>query len=170
MTRDEVFNRIASQVGKQQVSCNYRECKQMCQRTPCLGTPQDILALINAGYVDKLCYTVWAAGMALGHITEPIAMVQIKAKGKIQDGECVFFNDGKCDLHDSGLKPTEGKLSHHEHSMKELLKENNLTYQVAIEWCKEENYDVILEIVEKIMDHKFKKKQYGKERIKTKVR
>lgn len=80
-------------------------------------------------------------------------MVQIKSKGKGSDGECVFFHDGKCDLHEIGLKPTEGKLSHHEVSMKELLKENNLTYQVAIEWCKEENLEIILEIVNKVLDH-----------------
>lgn len=125
----------------------------MCQRTPCLGTPQDILALIEAGYVDKVCYTQWAAGISLRHITRPIEMVQIKSKGKGSDGECVFFHDGKCDLHEIGLKPTEGKLSHHEVSMKELLKENNLTYQVAIEWCKEENLEIILEIVNKVLDH-----------------
>jgi hypothetical protein len=82
MTRDEVFNRIARQVGKQPISCNCEKCRQMCQRTPCLGTPQDILALIEAGYVDKLCYTEWAAGIVLGHIKHPIEMIQIKSKGK----------------------------------------------------------------------------------------
>jgi hypothetical protein len=71
----------------------------------------------------------------------------------------VFYHDGKCDLHESGLKPTDGKLSHHEVSMKELFKENNITYQVAIEWCKDENYDVIREILDKYMDHKYKNKK-----------
>lgn len=159
MTRDEVFNRIARQVGKQPISCNCEKCRQMCQRTPCLGTPQDILALINAGYVDQLCFTEWAAGIVLGHIKQPIEMVQIKSKGKNKDGECVFYHDGKCDLHESGLKPTEGKLSHHEVLVKELFKENNITYQVAIEWCKDENYDVISEIVDKYMDNKYKEKK-----------
>ena len=157
MTREEVFNRIANRIGKQPISCNCEKCRQMCQRSPCLGTPHDILALIEAGYVDKVCYTLWAAGMVLGHITRPIEMVQIKYKGNGPNGECVFFHDGKCDLHESGLKPTEGKLSHHEVSMKELLKENNLTYQVAIEWCKEENLDVIREIVNKVIEHLNKK-------------
>ena len=95
-TREEVFNRIANRIGKQPISCNCEKCRQMCQRTPCLGTPQDILAIIEAGYVDKVCYTEWAAGMYLGHITRPIEMVQIKSKGKGKDGECVFFHDGKC--------------------------------------------------------------------------
>lgn len=107
MTREDVFNRIANRIGKQPISCNCEKCRQMCQRTPCLGTPQDILAIIEAGYVDKVCYTEWAAGMYLGHITQPIEMVQIKSKGKGKDGECVFFHEGKCDLHESGLKPAE---------------------------------------------------------------
>ncbi len=129
----------------------------MCQCTPCLGTPQDILAIINAGYIDKVCYTEWAAGMFFGHITRPIVMVQIKSKGNGEDGECVFFHDGKCDLHESGLKPTEGRLAHHDVSVLELRKEYNLAYQVAIEWTKEENLDVIREIVNKVIEHLNKK-------------
>lgn len=157
MTREEVFNRIARQIGKQPISCSCEKCKQMCQRVPCLGTPHDILALIESGYADKVCYTEWAAGMVLGHINRPIPMVQIKTKNGSRDGTCVFYNDGKCELHESGLKPTEGRLSHHEVSVRELRKENNLTYQVAIEWCKEENLDIIREIVRKVMDHLNKK-------------
>lgn len=85
-------------------------------------------------------------------------MVQIKSKGgRKKDGCCVFFHDGKCELHESGLKPTEGKLSHHEVSVLGLRKEYNLTYQVAIEWCKEENLDVFREIVNKVMEHLNKK-------------
>ena len=123
----------------------------MCQRTPCLGTPQDILALIDAGYADKVCYTEWAAGMVLGHIDRPIPMVQIKSisVGK-HDGCCVFFHDGKCELHESGLKPTEGKLSHHEVSVRELQKDNNITYQVAIEWTNEDNFGIIKDICDKL--------------------
>lgn len=153
MTREEVFNRIAKQVGKQPISCNCEKCKQMCQRTPCLGTPQDILALINAGHVDKVCYTEWAAGLFLGHITRPIEMVQIKYKGNGPNGECVFYNNGKCELHENGLKPTEGKLSHHEVSAIELRPEYNLTYQVAIEWTKIENSDIINEIAERLIEY-----------------
>ena len=153
MTREEVFNRIAKQVGKQPISCNCEKCKQMCQRTPCLGTPQDILAIIEAGYVDKVCYTEWAAGIVLGHTTKPVTMVQIKTKDGNRDGSCVFYNDGQCDLHESGLKPTEGKLSHHEVSVIELRPEYNLTYQVAIEWTKIENNEVINEILERYIEY-----------------
>lgn len=150
MTREEVFERIANQVGRHNVSCNCEKCKQMCLRTPCLGTPQDILALIDAGYADKVCYTEWAAGILFGYTKYPIPMVQIK---NLKDGSCVLFHDGKCELHESGLKPTEGKLSHHEVSARELKPEYNLTFQVALEWTKEENFDIIKEIADKLCEY-----------------
>lgn len=117
----------------------------MCERTPCLGTPHDILALIDAGYIDQLCYTEWAAGIVLGFTKKTIPMIQIKS----YKGACVFYHDGKCDLHESGLKPTEGKLSHHDVTLRELLPQYNLSYQVAKEW-NDDNIDVIQEIVQKM--------------------
>ena len=153
MTREEVFERIANQVGKQPISCNCEKCKQMCQRTPCLGTPHDILALINAGYVDKVCYTEWAAGILLGHVDRPIPMVQLKSQNSKVDGCCICYHDGKCELHDKGLKPTEGRLSSHEAHVRELRAEYNLSFQVALEWTKEENFGIIQEIADKLCEY-----------------
>lgn len=136
----------------------------MCQRTPCLGTPHDILALIDAGYADQLSYSEWAAGMLLGHIVRPVPMVQIKTTGDSRDGCCVFYSDGKCELHDLGLKPTEGRLAHHEVFPRELLREYNLTYQVAREWMIEENLDVIREIVQKLKEHLDKKEKMAEKK------
>ena len=158
MTRQEVFERIANQVGRHDVSCNCEKCKQMCQRTPCLGTPQDILALIEAGYVDKLCYTVWAAGIVLGHITQPIPMVQLNSDSGCY-GRCICYHDGKCELHENGLKPTEGKLSHHDVSARELLPQYNLSFQVASEWTKEENLPLIYKIVKELTEYLDKKNE-----------
>jgi hypothetical protein len=47
------------------------------------------------------------------------------------------------------LKPTEGKLSHHDVTLRELLPQYNLSYQVAREW-NDDNLDVIQEIVQKM--------------------
>lgn len=167
MTREDVFLRIANRVGRHNVSCDCERCRAMCQRTPCLGTPHDILALIDAGYIDKVCYTEWAAGIPLGFINQPIPMVQIKC---LDNGCCVLYHDGKCELHENGLKPTEGKLSHHEVYARELNPEYNLTFQVALEWTKEENFGVIDEIADKLceyldnknMDNKELKEKYDK--------
>ena len=150
MNREEVFQRISKQVGRQIVSCNCERCKAQCRRTPCLGTPQDILALIDAGYIDKVCYTEWAAGIILGFTKEPIPMIQIK---NLKDGSCVLYHDGYCEVHENGLKPTEGKLSHHEVFDRELKPEYNLTFQVALEWTKEENFGIISEIADKLSEY-----------------
>lgn len=80
-------------------------------------------------------------------------MVQIKTKNGNRDGSCVFYNDGKCELHENGLKPTEGRLAHHEVSAIELRPEYNITYQAAIEWTKIENYDIINEITERLIEY-----------------
>lgn len=146
MNREDVFLRIANRLGRKSVSCNCELCKAMCH-TPCLGTPHDILALINAGYGDKLCFTEWAAGIVLGFTNKSIAMIQ----AKVESGWCIFYRDGKCELHDSGLKPTEGKLASHDVSFRELTPEYNLTYNVAKEW-NDEHLDVIKEISMKLKD------------------
>ena len=159
MTREEVFERIANQIGRHNVSCNCEKCKRMCQRTPCLGTPHDILALIKAGYIHRVCYTEWAAGISLGFIHEPIPMVQLKSTGSKVDGCCICYHDGKCELHENGLKPTEGKLSHHDVSERELLPQYNLTFQVASEWMKEENFPIINQIVYKLSEYWDKKER-----------
>ena len=139
MTREEIFNRIAKQVGKLPISCNCEKCKQMCQRTPCLGTPHDILAL--------------------RHTRRPIPMVQLKSTGSKVDGCCICYHDGKCELHENGLKPTEGKLSNHDVSERELLPQYNLTFQVASEWMKEENFPIINQIVYKLSEYWDKKER-----------
>lgn len=78
----------------------------MC-KVPCIGTPKDIEAIIDAGYADRLKETMWMVGY-LAVKEKPIAMIQPTEK----DGWCAFRrSDGLCELHDSGLKPTEGVLA-----------------------------------------------------------
>lgn len=118
----------------------------MCH-TPCLGTPQDILRLIEAGYANKVAYTEWGVGILLGFTPYVIPMVQIEEK----NGWCVFYHDGKCELHDKGLKPTEGILASHYTSPEELKPEHNLTFAVAREWMRIENQRTIKDICDKLV-------------------
>lgn len=153
MSRKEVFEKIARQTGRKPVECCCGLCKAMCH-TPCLGTPQDILALIDAGYADKLCYTDWLVGVILGFTPNCIAMIQIKE----ENGWCVFYHDGLCELHDKGLKPTEGRLASHIVSPREVNPEYNLSFQVAKEWG-DDNFDVVKEIVRKLSHYWDSKKE-----------
>lgn len=102
------LQRIIRKTGRKPIQCKCKLCQQQCH-TPCLGTPQDILKLIKAGYADRLSWTDWAAGIIMGCTDHVVGMVQATAEGDW----CTFFHDGLCELHDKGLKPTEGRLSHH---------------------------------------------------------
>jgi len=81
----------------------------MCQTCPCLGTPADILRLINNGYIYQLSITGWATGLQFG--VPLIPMIQPK---QLANGHCAFLTADKlCSLHNANLKPTEGKLAKH---------------------------------------------------------
>lgn len=94
--------------GTYSCQCSCEKCKNLC-RTPCLGTPEDISALISAGYESRLAPILWGVGMLAGLIGYPIKMIQPKIE---DNGWCTFRTaDGLCELHDKGLKPLEGKLA-----------------------------------------------------------
>lgn len=123
------------------IDCNCIQCQKQC-KTPCLGTPDDILLLINNGYKEKLSKTLWCVGMLTGHLRAPVAMVQsIKT-----DKGCTFFKDGLCELHDLGLKPTEGRFSYHTNPKDIKLVTDTISWNVAMQWIEPQNTIKILEI------------------------
>ena len=106
---ETALQRIIRKTGRRPVECRCRLCRQQC-RIPCLGTPEDILRLLKAGYRERLATTL-------------------------------------CELHAAGLKPTEGRLSHHTITMENLKFGMSLSWNVAKEWLDERNFDTIREIV-----------------------
>lgn len=97
-------------ISESQCDCN--KCSLMCH-APCCGTPDDMKALIQAGL-----------GPRLMHDDLPGGADMIKPALKGYEGKkspwntfsfmgCTFWKKGKCELHDLGLKPLQGKLSHH---------------------------------------------------------
>ena len=91
LIKETQLHRIIRKTGRKSCECKCLLCNMQCQ-TPCLGTPQDIENLIDAGYTDKLAPTLWGAGMMIGIIVIPIPMIQAIAG----DEYCVFFHDGLC--------------------------------------------------------------------------
>lgn len=120
---ETALQRIIRKTGRRPVECRCRLCRQQC-RIPCLGTPEDILRLLKAGYRERLAPTRWAVGLLLGKIPYIVPMVQAKQEA----GGCTFFQDGLCELHAAGLKPTEGRLSHHTITME------NLKFGMSLSW------------------------------------
>ena len=55
---------------------------------------------------------------------------------------------GLCRLHDSGLKPTEGKLSYHLLADDNFCFERSLSWNVAKEWIDRKNIGLITKILQ----------------------
>ena len=139
------LQRIIRKTGRKPIQCKCKLCQQQCH-TPCLGTPQDILKLIKAGYADRLSWTDWAAGIIMGVTDHVVGMVQATADGDW----CTFFHDGLCELHDKGLKPTEGRLSHHSMRLDNWTPKKSISWNVAKEWEDEDNAPVLQEIYDEL--------------------
>ena len=95
--------------------CACDECKAMCMRRPCWPTPQDAQGIIDAGMAGRLMLDWWfdrAMDSTVYVLTPAIAGRDGGQAPAIPTGPCTFLNArGLCDLHDAGLKPTEGKES-----------------------------------------------------------
>lgn len=99
-------------------SCTCKECKVMCSH-PCWPTPDEAVALINAGFSGKLMADFWVNTdrpdtdilcPAVPGYENEYAPQWIGFSPK--DSGCVFqSDDGLCKLHDMGLKPIEGRLA-----------------------------------------------------------
>lgn len=75
----------------------------------------------------------------------PIPMIQAVAG----DEYCIFYHNGLCELHDKGLKPTEGRLSHHSTRLDNFKASKSISWNVAKEWLSEENAEVIERVADK---------------------
>lgn len=140
---ETTFKYIMRKSGRKPIPCCCDKCKSQC-RTPCLGTPEDILKLIRAGYADRLAPTEWWAGVIMGVCKQPVLMVQ----PVLENGWCTFRQeDGLCELHNAGLKPTEGRLSHHSIRDDNFNPKKSLSWLVAKEWL-EADADTIHSIVQ----------------------
>ena len=161
------LQRIIIKTGRKPIECKCNLCKRQCH-TPCLGTPQDILRLMDAGYIDRLKPTMWAAGVVMGLTRTPIPLIQPECLdgafgGAIDLGvnsHCTFQReDGLCELHDKGLKPTEGRLSHHSTKLDNWKPTKSIGWAVVQEWLDPQNADVVEEIVSRYSEYQ---KQLGK--------
>lgn len=95
LIKETQLQRIIRKTGRKPCECKCSLCRMQCH-TPCLGTPQDIERLIDAGYADRLAPTLWGAGIIMGVIDIPIPMIQAVAG----DEYCIFYHNGLCELHD----------------------------------------------------------------------
>ena len=140
-------NTIEIITGTSENACSCTTCQNMCRKTPCLGTPQDILTLVNNGHKDKLKGTIWGAGWSFG-----IGSIEMVQPHYDKDrGACAFLSeDNLCTLHDAGIKPTEGKLATCKPHGVDAF-EKTLAYQVAATWKDPANKSIINKIEKAVL-------------------
>ena len=99
--------------------CDCSACKELCQRVPCLGTPKEIAAIIANGYAKSDELVVSSAN------DPSLDFTVVKPRGDHPtdptQGTCVYYKEGKCMLHDAGLKPIEGRVAIHGKNNPRLL-------------------------------------------------
>jgi len=130
---ETTLQKISRKTGKKLSFCKCELCKRQCAH-PCLGTPDDLVKLIEAGYQNRIMFILWTGAQKMGVHPDPIPMLTpLKDETK---HSCTFFTDGLCELHTLGLKPTEGKLSHHSTDLAKFNPRKSIGWAVAKEWLK----------------------------------
>lgn len=114
------------------VQCDCEKCSLMC-RCPCCGSVEDFEKIIAAGYADRLMFDDLPSSCDAGPILKP-ALKGHEGKGAPwgtgSERGCTFWKEGKCELHESGLKPIQGKIAHHDNEryyydeLAEIMKED----------------------------------------------
>lgn len=107
--------------------CDCEMCSSMCH-APCSGTPAEMVNLMKAGYANRLMCDNIPDESGIPEIIKP-ALKGYEGKSApytiSSRRGCTFFKEGKCELHDLGLKPIQGKLAHHNNN-EDQIKEINL--------------------------------------------
>src|SRR6266540_363153 len=105
--------------GLPEYVCECLACRELCERVPCMGTPQEIAAIIANGHAE-------ADQLVVSTNNDPsLDFTVVKPRGAHAtgptQGTCVFYKEGKCVLHDEGLKPVEGRVAIHGKNNPRLL-------------------------------------------------
>jgi len=133
-------------------ACSCNGCQAACMSSPCFPTPEQVERLINAGYKEDLRISFWADVTAQGADDKKFdifkqlrIVVAPKSKGKIVVGDnilspCSLFKDGKCMLHNKGLKPLEGTLIDHNMTQQDTVDIRNM---VCDTWVSDKGVEIL---------------------------
>jgi len=92
-------------------NCSCSKCKSMCLASPCFPTPEEVVRLQKMGFGSDLMFTMFVNQNTL----EIYSLVAPKSTDDVLFDRCTFHNSkGLCELHELGLKPTEGRLANHD--------------------------------------------------------
>lgn len=98
-------------------TCTCDTCVEMCSNRPCWPTPAESKAIQDAGYSSRLMRDYWVSDSHFDHDVDMLVPAIVGYEGGTAPtwptGQCTFLKDGKCELHDKGLKPLEGRVMDH---------------------------------------------------------
>lgn len=121
--------------------CSCDKCSRMCHST-CCGAIEDIKKLMDAGFANRLSFDNWPNNIKMvGPALKGYEGKESPWSTATIEG-CTFWKDGLCELHDTGLKPIQGKLSLHGMSDDE---NNEIAKMITDSWNTEEANAVIEE-------------------------
>lgn len=131
---------------RKESACSCLTCKLMCKQSPCFASPQDAKKIIDAGYKDRLRSSVYIDLKAFD-INNPNMLEAVAATARhaiapqfSAEHGCTFQGkDGLCELHEKGLKPTEGRLANHNQC------DDGIRRAVCDTWISREGIDVMQE-------------------------
>lgn len=133
MITQEQYRAYASELSLFKSSeCACKSCRSLCALVPCMGTPQDIKAIIDAGR-GRILTRKWHLGSCC-HGMPPLDIVMVR-NVEIGSG-CSQFDGEHCSLHHTGLKPSEGKFANH-------AEQHSLFWAIASMWFLEENAELV---------------------------
>lgn len=122
--------------------CACTTCQRMCHDRACWPTPQEAQNIIDAGFGARLMNDYRLRGGPDGSTIHLLCPAEV---GRENDeaatwpgGRCTFLtDDGACELHALGLKPSEGRKANHEgHAVK-------LHDLAAYSWNDEESQKLV---------------------------
>jgi hypothetical protein len=116
--------------------CDCEDCQSMCAR-PCWPTPAEADAIILAGYGSTLTLTAWYGCSDHGDIDV--------ARPRTIEEWCVFLDEGRCALHDRGLKPIEGRVATHK-DRPEGYPSGDIHEHIAAMWDTDEGRRVVASV------------------------
>lgn len=97
-----------------EVACACPKCQRMCQSSVCLPTPAEAVKLIERGYATRLQRYAFDGRRFVGPKPQSAKHLP-KVLHSTRMGRCTFHtSDGRCELHDLGLKPYEGRIASHD--------------------------------------------------------
>ncbi len=121
----------------EETECSCKCCIEMCMR-PCWPLPEEAEKMIKAGLANKLWLDYWGDADDKIFIVGPAA---VGYEGKDAPfwpiGKCTFLKEDLCEIHNSGFKPFEGRVSDCKKNLPDLHGD------VAQTWNSEKGREVV---------------------------